>query len=464
MSNLVFGYSKDDKNNRNISTTNLYNDGGSLQWIDSLNQEQFKLNQQQVYGGEFSFVEPIGKKNFLEIKLLGMLNLDSKDQQVYDVENGTMSINPTLTNLFQKEYNYQSITTRFQRNQKPYTITVEASLQRSFLKGIFSNGQSNLARTYYYPLGAAALEYKISNSSNLNLRYQTRIKEPQIQQLQPIINNNSPLALYIGNPDLNPEYHHDLSLQYNLFDQFSFTSFFANASFLVFQNQIVDNQTIDDKLKISYHPENSGLGYQGNLYLNFSRPIKILKIKFNLGLNGTINQRTTQINGIENQELTQQYTFKASIENRKKKVLDALIGTRIDLNQSTFSINNSLNTTYLNYVAYTDVKVIIAKKWNLNSSFDYKIYADPTFSENIYIPMWSAGLSRTFLKANQLKIELRVFNILDQQLSVQRINQNNMILESRVNTLGRYFMLSARYKITQVGAKSPDAEFNIQMD
>lgn len=464
MTNLIFGYSKEDKNNRNISTTHLYNDGGSLQWIDSLNQEQLKLNNQQIYGGEFSFIEPLGKKNFLEIKLVGMLNLDSKDQQVYDIENGMTSVNTTLTNLFQKEYNYQTITTRFQRTQKPYTLTLEASLQRSFLKGIFSNGPTNLARTYYYPLGAAALKYKISSSSRFNLRYQTSIKEPQIQQLQPIVNNNSPLELYMGNPNLNPEYHHDLSLQYNLFDQFSFTSFFANASFKVFQNQIVDNQTIDDNLRISYQPENAGLGYQGNLYLNFSRPIKVLSIKFNLGLNGTINERNTQINGVENKELTQQYTFRASIENRKKKIVDAVFGTRIDFNQSTFSINNSLNTNYFNYVAYTDIKVIIAKKWNLNSSFDYKIYADPTFSENIYIPMWSAGISRTFLKANQLKIELRVFNILDQQLSVRRMNQNNMILESRVNTLGRYFMLSARYKLTQVGAKNPNAEFNIQMD
>jgi len=464
MSNLVFGYSKEDNSNTNISTTNLYNDGGNLQVVDSLNQEQFTLGNQQVYGTEISFIEPFGKKNFLEFKFVGMLNLDSKDQQVYDVENGTNRINDNLTNLFQKEYNYQTITTRFQRTQKPYTITLEASLQRSFLKGIFSNGQPNLARTYYYPLGAAALDYKISSSSSFNLRYQTRIKEPQIQELQPIINNNSPLALYVGNPNLNPEYHHELSLQYNLFDQFSFTSFFANASFMVFQNQIVNNQTIDENLKINYRPENSGVGYLANLYLNFSRPIKTLGIKFNLGLNGTLNQRTTQINGTNNEELTQQYTFKASVENRKKKVIDALIGTRIDFNQSVFSINNSLNTSYLNYVAYADVKVILAKKWNINSSFDYKIYADPTFAENIYIPMWSAGISRTFLKANQLKIELRVFNILDQQLSVQRMNQNDMILESRVNTLGRYFMLSARYKITQVGAKNPDAGLNVQMN
>lgn len=464
MSNLVFGYSKEDKNNSNVSTTNLYNDGGGLQWVDSLNQEQFNLGNQQVYGGEFAFIEPIGKNNFLEIKVVGMLNLETEDQQVYEVESGTISLNNTLTNLFQKEYNYQTITTRFQRSKKPYTLTLEASLQRSFLKGIFSNGQPNLARTYYYPLGAAALEYKVSSSSSLNIRYQTNIKEPQIQQLQPIVNNSSPLALYVGNPNLNPEYHHDLSLQYNLFDQFSFTSFFANASFKVFQNQIVNNQTIDENLKVTYQPENTGVGYQANLYLNFSRPIKVLGVKFNLGLNGVLNRRTAQINAVENQELTQKYTFKASIENRKKKVVDILVGTRIDFNKSDFSINNSLNTSYLNYVAYTDVNVLIAKKWKVNSSFEYKIYADPTFSENIYIPMWSAGISRTFLKANQLKIELRVFNILDEQLSVQRMNENNMIIESRVNTLGRYFMLSARYKITQVGAKNPDADFKVQMN
>lgn len=464
MSNLVFGYSKEDKNNTNVSTTNLYNNAGNLQVVDSLNQEQFALENQQVYGTEISFIEPLGKKNFLEIKLVGMLNLHSKDQQVYDVENGSNSINDRLTNLFQKEYNYQTATARFQHSQKPYTLTLEASLQRSFLKGIFSDGQPSLARTYYYPLGAAALDYKISRSSSFNFRYQTRIKEPKIQELQAIVNNNNPIELYVGNPNLNPEYHHELGLRYNLFDQFSFTSFFARASFMLFQNQIVENQTIDDNLRVSYQPENAGIGYQANLYLDFSRPIKVLGIKFNLGLNGTLSQRTTQINKVTNEELTQRYTFKASIENRKKKIIDALIGTRIDFNKSTFSINNSLNTGYLNYVAYTEIKVILAKKWNLNSSFDYEIYADPTFSENIYIPMWSAGLSRTFLKANQLKIELRVFNLLDQQLSIQRTNQNNLILESRVNTLGRYFMLSARYKITQVGAKNPNAGLNILMN
>lgn len=464
LSNLIFGYSYNQKSNTNQNVTHLYNDGGALFLVDSLNQDQYALNHQQVYGGEFSFVEPIGKKNFLDIKLVGMLNIDTKDQKVYDVAQEEKVLNSALTNLFQKQYNYQTLTTRFQRTQKPYTLTIEAALQRSYLKGVFSNGTNAIARTYYYPLGGLLLDYKINRSSNFVFRYNSNIKEPQVSQLQPIVNNNSPLDLIEGNPNLNPEYHHNFRLQYNLFDQFSFTSLFASLSFSVLQHQIVNNQTIDANLRTSYLPENSTVGYNSNVYVSFSRPIKPLGIKFNLNLNGSLSQRSTKINAVSNRELTQQYTFKASVENRKKQLVDALVGARIDLNSSDFSVNTALNTMYLNYVAYADLKVTIAKKWTIQSSFDYSIYVDEAFEQDIYIPIWSASISRTFLPANQLKISLRVFNILDQTLFVQRFNQQGTIGEQQTNTLGRYFMLSLRYKLTQVGAKNPNPTFDVQMD
>lgn len=462
MSNLVFGYSNKSANNENTSITNLYNDGGSLIMIDSLNQEQTSLENQQVYGAEVSFIEPIGKKNFLDVKLVGMFNFDTKDRNVYDLENEVSTENNLLTNLFQKQYNYQSLTTRFQRSEKPYTLTLEASLQRSYLKGVFSNGQEDIARTYYYPLGVLNFEYKVSKSSSFNFRYNGAIKEPKVLQLQPILNNNSPLALFVGNPNLNPEYHHNFSLRYNLFDQFTFTSLFANISFSVLQNQIVNSQIIDENLRRTYLPQNSAVGYTGRAYLSFSRPIKPLAIKFNLGVNGELAQSTTMVNNIANTRLTQKYTFKASVENRKKKIVDAIVGTEITLNNSTFSINNSLNTTYLNYMGYANVQVAIAKKWLISTDFEYNIYADQAFEEKIYIPMWSAAISRTFMKGDQLKIEFRVSNILDQKLNIYRFSQDEMINEDRVSTIGRYFMLSARFKIMQVGAKKKGAQIDFE--
>jgi len=456
MANALFGYGYNNNNNQNISTTNLYNNAGQLQVVDSLNQDQNQLNHNYIYGAELSFVEPIGKKNFLETKLVGIFNIDRRDQTTYEVAETSRTLNPFLSNLFQKEYNYQTLRTRFQHTKKAYTFTAEAALQRSYLKGVFSNGQADLARTYYYPLGSLALDYKITKGSSLNIRYGTAIKEPQIQQLQPILDNNSPLALFEGNPNLNPAYHHHLELRYNLFDQFSFTSFFANVSFSLLQQPIVNTQTISDNLVTTYRPENSDVGYRGRLYLNFSRPIKPLGIMFDLGLTGELNQVTTLVNNIKNEQLTHNYIFKANIENRKKKVLDIAVGTRIEWNNSLFSVNNALNTTYFNYMAYADVGVTIAKKWQLKSDLQYNIYTDPNFDEQIYIPMWSASISRTFLKGNQLKIELKAFNLLDQTINVNRYNQGETIAEQRAITIGRYLMLSLKYKLTQVGAKKEE--------
>lgn len=456
MANALFGYGYNNNNTQNNSITNLYNNGGTLQVVDSLNQDQNKLNHNYVYGAELSFVEPIGKKNFLETKLVGIFNIDRRDQTTYDIVESSSILNSLLSNLFQKEYNYQTLRTRFQHTKKAYTFTAEAALQRSYLKGVFSNGQTDLARTYYYPLGSVALDYKIAKGSSLKVRYGTEIKEPQIQQLQPILDNNSPLALFEGNPNLNPAYNHNLDLRYNLFDQFSFTSFFANVSFSVLQQPIVNTQSISDNLVTTYRPENSDVGYRGQLYLNFSRPIKPLGIMFDLGLTGELNQVTTLVNEVKNEQLTHNYVFKANIENRKKEVLDIALGTRIELNNSLFSVNNALNTTYLNYMAYADVGVTIAKKWQIKSDLQYNIYTDPNFDNQIYIPMWSASISRTFLKGNQLKVELKAFNLLDQTINVNRYNQGETISEQRATTLGRYLMLSVKYKLTQVGAKKEE--------
>ncbi|MBK9984698.1 MAG: outer membrane beta-barrel protein [Saprospiraceae bacterium] len=57
------------------------------------------------------------------------------------------------------------------------------------------------------------------------MSYTTRITQPTITQLSPVVDNSDPLRLYVGNPDLNAEYIHNLSANFHLFSQFSSTSF-----------------------------------------------------------------------------------------------------------------------------------------------------------------------------------------------------------------------------------------------
>ena len=63
----------------------------------------------------------------------------------------------------------------------------------------------------------ASLQYTISQGSNLGLTYNMRISRPGISYLNPYVDKTNPIALSYGNPELEVEKAHNLSLVYNMF-------------------------------------------------------------------------------------------------------------------------------------------------------------------------------------------------------------------------------------------------------
>ena len=64
---------------------------------------------------------------------------------------------------------------------------------------------------------SASLQYNIGTGSNLGLTYNMRISRPGITYLNPYVDKTNPIALTYGNPDLDVEKAHNLSLVYNMF-------------------------------------------------------------------------------------------------------------------------------------------------------------------------------------------------------------------------------------------------------
>jgi hypothetical protein len=442
LSKLLFGYSY---NHENLQATQM------LLPTPPLQQQQTQQERQQRYGGELAWVEPFGKGHFLELKLSGSWHLEQSQQVVQESIGDSLRPVPSLTNAFRKHYDYQQFTARFQRQYKAYTLTVEAAAQRSHLKGRLQAGTPLSMASYYYPLVAVNFKHKFSKSSRLNLRYSTRIQEPNIEQLQPATDIRQALSLRSGNPQLVPEYHHQWNFDYHLFDQFSFTSLFVRASATLLKNPIVYAQTIDANLRSQYRPENSDWGWRTRFFVDFSRPIKPLQLIIKLGLLGVWQEQQRRLNGLKNKEWQQQYDFKISIENRKKKTVDALLGTQIVWNKSDFSINPSLNTSYVTYTAFAQCRVTIAQHWQISSQLDYQLFVDPAFERNWQVPIWSAKANYTWVKLPQLQVEVSVYNLLNQRLWVQRFNQGQVVGESQSTTLGRYLMVALRYKFSPVG-------------
>jgi outer membrane receptor protein involved in Fe transport len=74
----------------------------------------------------------------------------------------------------------------------------------------FSTGYGSFVPT-------ASLQYNLSMGSNLGLTYNMRISRPGISYLNPYVDKTNPIALTYGNPDLDVEKAHNISLVYNMF-------------------------------------------------------------------------------------------------------------------------------------------------------------------------------------------------------------------------------------------------------
>ncbi len=108
----------------------------------------------------------------------------------------------------------------------------------AILRALTNTKNLTLTQHYTNMYPTANLRYSFSKTSSLRFNYSGRTSQPDVTQLQPVIDNSDPLNVEIGNPDLKQSFTHSFRLLYNSFDKVHFRNMFAtvNASFI--HNQI----------------------------------------------------------------------------------------------------------------------------------------------------------------------------------------------------------------------------------
>ncbi|MEM6698408.1 MAG: TonB-dependent receptor, partial [Bacteroidota bacterium] len=341
----------------------------------------------------------------------------------------------------------------FQWNKSKSKLSFGVDAQQSNLKGNLLSEQLPIERSFSNLLPNARWQYDFTGSTNLTLNYQSSIQEPSLEQLQPIVDNSNPLNIYIGNPDLQAETQHQVRANFSLFDQFSFTNLFAFFNVTYTENKITNSQSIDELLRQEIRPINvkDDLRVMGNL--NFGTPIRKIKTHLNIQSQAFYNRAILFVNDLENVAHRWNGTLDISLENRKKEVIDARLGATLGYNITNYEINTELNQSFFNQTYYLDFNWSIGEKWNINTIFDYTIYQADAFNPKTQIPIWQAALSRYFGKQQQLELRLSAFDLLNQNLGINRNSSANFVQTEQIRSLGRYFMISGVWAIKGFGSK-----------
>lgn len=448
-----FSY-QDDGSDVFVDSRNVFTINGNP-IADTLDQNQFQDVTSLVYGGRFTYTEPLGKGRFLQGAYRHIENNYYLKKDFFDITESSETFNSSLSNEFESVFRYDRGGLTFQHNKKKYNYSAGVDLQRAILLGDLIAADTSFRKEFVNILPSFRFNYEFRKGRRIRVRYEPSVNAPSITQLQPVVDNSNPLSIYSGNPELRAEYAHNLNTNFIFFDQFSFTSLFAGIRATYTTDKISNATFVDSLFRQFTSPVNVDNDLRLTTFLNFGTPIRKLKVKINLDGNVTWNRGFTFINGISNltNRLNSYGDFR--IENRKKEYFDVKVGTRLTHNITSYEVNSEFDQSFLNATYYADASVnFIKKKATLASSIQHTEYLGGPFVGQDPVTLWQGSLSFRFLQGERGLLKLSTFDILRENIGINRSTDLNFLQEERIVTLNRYYMLSFSYSIVAVGKKN----------
>lgn len=458
---LTGGLSDSYNKGMNYSNTEYFMGNEQNELID----QQFRYDNKGFnYRAYLSWVEPIGRNNFIQATYSISQNKQESLKNSYTKEEGSEDYN-VLDTAYSKSYrnnfiNQQaSLSFKAVREKYDYTIGVNLAPSHSVSENFVGDSTlSKLTRNVVNLSPMIRFNYRFDKRTNLRINYRGRTTQPTMTQLQPVADISDPLNTITGNPDLKPTYSNNLFARYQKFIPDKQTAFMMmlNANYVV--NDIVKKSIyVGETGKKMTTYENVNGNYNGNLRVMFNTPLKNKKFSVNsmsmvsfANLNGFINEEK---NSNKNYTAMERAGF-----DFRSDYLDLGINGNFRYSGTKNSLQNENDQNVFNYGVGGTTAIYLP--------LDFKIESDITWSTNSGYAegyqqkevLWNASASKSFLKGNQATLRFKIYDILHQRSNISQSVTSEYTQYSEYNTLSSYFMVHFiyRFSIFKGGASMND--------
>ena len=447
----------------NYSNTEYFLGNEQNELID----QQFRYDNKGFnYRVYLSWVEPIGRNNFIQATYSFSQNKQESLKNSYTREEGSEEYN-VLDTAYSKSYrnNFinQQASLAFKAVRENYDYTIGMNLEPSHSVSENFVGDSTLSKLTRNVVNVSPMvrfNYRFDKRTNLRINYRGRTSQPSMTQLQPVADISDPLNTVTGNPDLKPTYSNNLFARYQKFIPDKQTAFMVmlNANYVV--NDIVTKSIyVGETGKKMTTYENVNGNYNGNVRVMFNTPLKNKKFSVNSMTMASFANSNGFINDEKNVNKDFTAMERAGIDFRSDYLDLGLNGNiRYNGTQNTLQGQSELNAFNYGVGGTTtiylplDFKVESDINWSTNSG-----YSDG-FKQNEVL--WNASASKSFLKGNQATLRFKIYDILKQRSNISRSVTASYTQDSEYNTLGSYFMVHFiyRFSIFKGGASMNDVQ------
>ncbi len=455
----------------------IYNNG--IQGRDSVVKQQLLNDSYSTsYGFSVTYVEPIGRSNFLQLSYRFNNNYSEDKNTTYD------SIpKPGMPN--QWEWEQDSVQSR---SNVRYNLTQRINLsfkavreKYNYTIGLNVDPSSSTNDTYVpfpdkllaYPfdyanrlpnvmgdsLDAHVLQnkprisptvnfnYLFGPRTNLRVDYSGNMTQPTANQLS-FFDDSDPMNIIEGNPDLKPSYSNNFSARFSKFvpeSQFFYNIMFRGSFTL---DDIVQVRTIAPTGGKSTTYKNINGNWNAQLRGMFNTPLR--NKKFTIGSFSRLSYQNLEgyTNGDRNTTKNFTVSERANVNYRSDLFDLGITGEMSYQNvNNRLQPQNSRNTYDYSAGGYTTWYLPYDITIESDISWQRRIGYDAGFNTNQTI--WNAAVSKQIFnsaKAGAGVIKLRIYDILQDRKSLSYTVGNGFITNRESTALTSFFMCSFIYK------------------
>ncbi|MGM1055019.1 MAG: outer membrane beta-barrel protein [Bacteroidota bacterium] len=441
-----------------FSESRFFRNGEEIEIQDQFIDEEEQQDEYSI-GATQRFV--LAEKLFLDASYDFSATNSTNTRNVLDFNEQTSNysnFNELLSNDFEVKSQKNIPNVGLNYEGEKWRVGSEIGLLNTTLKNTNFLQETSFSNSYNNLFLSANVRYEIKRSQSVYLNYKSDAGIPSIQQLQPVANRTNPLNIITGNPDLRPSYTQSLRGGYRNFDFAKRSGFFSYGSVTFTDNNVVPvTVTGEDLVRITTFTNVDGV-INSNLGMSYSKTNKKEKreLRYRFGLNGDYSRNIGFTNGEKYK--AERYTARLGV-NFTYAIEDYFSldpGYQLTFTETRYDINSSRNENFVNHQISLEATSYWPKNVVFGNDISYNYYGNVSPGFDNTALLWNVSLGYKFLKDNAT-LKIKVYDMLNENVSTQRIVGNDFIQDTNNLILRRYGMLSFTYKISKFGGKDPNA-------
>ena len=428
-----------------LKTDNFYYSDTSLAF-NTVNQKKESYNHNQNHNAGIAFIEPITKKIKIEASYDFMYYNSKQDKNALNNINGEYNqLDSSLTNNFINTKQINRAGLKFIYEVKKVRFTIGTKARNVFVNNHNVFKEQYITQNFNNILPFSTIRYKFSDNKVLSIEYKTSSINPTISQLQPIKDNTNPNFINIGNPNLLPTFNHGIGLNFNSWKSVSGKYTWLGLNYDYTNNDIMNSTSFDSIGRTVSKAVNVNGNYSFNGYIGTSMPFFSKKLELGPNANGSYSSNKTYINNVAN--TTKDLRTNVGLEIRLNlEKFNAGITGYFEYNSSSSTLNSLSNKPYSAQGLSGFFSAKFPKNFTLESDANYTINSKRSNGYNINFLVWNASFTKAFLKKENFILGIYAYDLLNQNISVSRNTNSNVITDTKTNIISRYFLLKATFK------------------